>query len=195
MCHIVSINRLFRRFQLVEKVRFLFCASCDSTHKIEFAQQIHKNRGRVPRFLYKGRKNVSGGRGFSSAFDRKRGFDREAARKTIVFRQPPTVFSDGFYFFAARDGRMYPSFFCHKMQKTTPKGGLLTDFDFICYNRNGQVHIAVRPSFLSRCLRQEGGGANAEKGISAFRMCSNPAVHLLYKSAMTARLNPERSSK
>ena len=74
--------------QLVEKVRFLFCASCDSTHKIEFAQQIHKNRGRVPRFLYKGRKNVSGGRGFSSAFDRKRGFDREAARKTIVFRQP-----------------------------------------------------------------------------------------------------------
>ena len=33
--------------QLVEKVRFLFCASCDSTHKIEFAQQIHKNRGVV----------------------------------------------------------------------------------------------------------------------------------------------------
>jgi hypothetical protein len=31
---------------------------------------------------------VSGGRGFSSAFDRKRGFDREDARKTIVFRQP-----------------------------------------------------------------------------------------------------------
>ena len=78
--------------QLVEKVRFLFCASCDSTHKIEFAQQIHKNRGRVPRFLYKGRKNVSGGRGFSSAFDRKRGFDREAARKTIVFRQPQKPF-------------------------------------------------------------------------------------------------------
>ena len=128
------------------KVGFLFCASCDSTHKIEFAQQIHKNRGRIPRFLYKGRKNVSGGRGFSSAFDRKRGFDREAARKTIVFRQPPTVFSDGFYFFAVRDGRMYPSFFCHKMQKTAPKGGLLTDFDFICYNRDGQVHIAVRPS-------------------------------------------------
>ena len=94
---------IYCSFQLVEKVRFLFCASCDSTHKIEFAQQIHKNRGRgpdhpllplcgnspcVPRFLYKGRKNVSGGRGFSSAFDRKRGFDREAARKTIVFRQP-----------------------------------------------------------------------------------------------------------
>ena len=96
-------NPVKDRGQLVEKVRFLFCASCDSTHKIEFAQQIHKNRGRgpdhpllplcgnspcVPRFLYKGRKNVSGGRGFSSAFDRKRGFDREAARKTIVFRQP-----------------------------------------------------------------------------------------------------------
>ena len=89
---------------------------------------------------------------------------------------------------------MYPSFFCHEMQKTALKGGLLTDFDCICYNRNGQVHIAVRPSFLSRCLRQEGGGANAEKGISAFRMCSNPAVHLLYKSAMTARLTHERSS-
>ena len=83
-----NTNPRQRRGQLVEKVRFLFCASCDSTHKIEFAQQIHKNRGRVPRFLYKGRKNVSGGRGFSSAFDRKRGFDREAARKTIVFRQP-----------------------------------------------------------------------------------------------------------
>ena len=82
--------------QLVEKVRFLFCASCDSTHKIEFAQQIHKNRGRVPRFLYKGRKNVSGGRGFSSAFDRKRGFDREAARKTIVFRQPHPPSKTGF---------------------------------------------------------------------------------------------------
>ena len=90
-------------FQSVKKVRLAYCVSCDSTHKIEFAQQIHKNRGRgpdhpllplcgnspcVPRFLYKGRKNVSGGRGFSSAFDRKRGFDREAARKTLVFRQP-----------------------------------------------------------------------------------------------------------
>ena len=27
-------------------------------------------------------------RDFSSKFDRKRGFDREAARKTVVFRQP-----------------------------------------------------------------------------------------------------------
>ena len=31
------------------------------------------------------------GRGFSSEFDRKRGFDREAARKTLVFRQPPVI--------------------------------------------------------------------------------------------------------
>ena len=50
------------------------------------------------------------------------------------------------FIFAVRDGLMYPSFFCHKMQKTAPKGGLLTNFDCICYNRNGQVHIAVRPS-------------------------------------------------
>ena len=78
-------NPVKDRGQLVEKVRFLFCASCDSTHKIEFAQQIHKNRGRVPRFLYKGRKNVSGGRGFSSRFARKRGFEREAVRKTKFF--------------------------------------------------------------------------------------------------------------
>ena len=40
-----NTNPRQRRGQLVEKVRFLFCASCDSTHKIEFAQQIHKNRG------------------------------------------------------------------------------------------------------------------------------------------------------
>ena len=42
-------------------------APCGSTHSIEFAQQIHKFRGRVPRNLYKGRKNVPAGRGFSSA--------------------------------------------------------------------------------------------------------------------------------
>ena len=52
-------NPVKDRGQLVEKVRFLFCASCDSTHKIEFAQQIHKNRGRVPRFLYFKREKVS----------------------------------------------------------------------------------------------------------------------------------------
>ncbi|WP_207727235.1 hypothetical protein, partial [Butyricicoccus faecihominis] len=41
--------------------------------------------GRVPDFLYKGRKNVPAGRGFSSVFARKRGFEREAARKTKFF--------------------------------------------------------------------------------------------------------------
>ena len=78
----------FVLFSLSKKQHFDSCASCGSTHKIEFAEQIHKFREHVSRNLYKGRKNVSGGRGFSSAFDRKRGFDREAARKTIVFRQP-----------------------------------------------------------------------------------------------------------
>jgi hypothetical protein len=61
------------------------------THKIEFAEQIHKFREHVSRNLYKGRKNVPARRGFSSEFDRKRGFDREAARKTLVFRQPPVI--------------------------------------------------------------------------------------------------------
>jgi hypothetical protein len=44
--------------------------------------------------------------------------------------------------------------------------------------------------FLSRRLRQEGGGACSEKGFSTFDMCSHPAVHFLYKSAMTAWLAP-----
>ena len=71
-----------------KKYYFNFYASCGSTHKIEFAEQIHKFREHVSRNLYKGRKNVPVRRGFSSKFDRKRGFDREAARKTLVFRQP-----------------------------------------------------------------------------------------------------------
>lgn len=75
-------------FQSVKKQNFDSCASCGSTHKIEFAEQIHKFREHVSRNLYKGRKNVSAGRGFSSRFARKRGFEREAARKTLVFRQP-----------------------------------------------------------------------------------------------------------
>jgi hypothetical protein len=74
--------------QLVEKAIFDFYTSCGSTHSIEFALQIHKFREHVSRNLYKGRKNVPVGRGFSSVFARKRGFEREAARKTIVFRQP-----------------------------------------------------------------------------------------------------------
>ena len=72
-------------FQLVEKVIFDFYASCGSTHSIEFALQIHKFREHVSRNLYKGRKNVSAGRGFSSRFARKRGFEREAVRKTKFF--------------------------------------------------------------------------------------------------------------
>ena len=52
--------------QLVEKAIFDFYASCGSTHSIEFALQIHKFREHVSRNLYKGRKNVSVGRGFSS---------------------------------------------------------------------------------------------------------------------------------
>ena len=75
-------------FGLSKKQHFDSYASCGSTHKIEFAEQIHKFREHVSRNLYKGRKNVPVRRGFSSKFDRKRGFDREAARKTLVFRQP-----------------------------------------------------------------------------------------------------------
>ena len=86
--------------QLVEKAIFDFYASCGSTHSIEFALQIHKFREHGPghpllplcgnspcvsRNLYKGRKNVSAGRGFSSRFARKRGFEREAVRKTKFF--------------------------------------------------------------------------------------------------------------
>ena len=86
--------------QLVEKAIFDFYASCGSTHSIEFALQIHKFREHGPghsllplcgnspcvsRNLYKGRKNVSVGRGFSSRFARKRGFEREAVRKTKFF--------------------------------------------------------------------------------------------------------------
>ena len=73
------------RFSLSKKYYFNFYASCGSTHKIEFAEQIHKFREHVSRNLYKGRKNVPVGRGFSSVFARKRGFEREAVRKTKFF--------------------------------------------------------------------------------------------------------------
>ena len=46
------------RLLSVKKVRLAFCVSCGSTHKIEFAKQIHKVREHVSRNLYKGRKNV-----------------------------------------------------------------------------------------------------------------------------------------
>ncbi len=63
----------FRGFSLSKKYYFNFYASCGSTHKIEFAEQIHKFRERGPghpllplcgnspcvsRNLYRGRKNV-----------------------------------------------------------------------------------------------------------------------------------------
>ena len=86
------------RFSLSKKYYFNFYASCGSTHKIEFAKQIHTFREHVSRNLYKGRKNVPVGRGFSSVFARKRGFEREAARKTIVFRQPQASQWDAFRF-------------------------------------------------------------------------------------------------
>ena len=86
------------RFSLSIKSIYRFYLSCGSTHKIEFAQLIHNSRGRVPRELYKGRKNVPVGRGFSSVFARKRGFEREAARKTFVFRQPQASQWDAFRF-------------------------------------------------------------------------------------------------
>ena len=85
---------------LSKKAIFDFYASCGSTHSIEFALQIHKFREHGPghpllplcgnspcvsRNLYKGRKNVSAGRGFSSRFARKRSFEREAVRKTKFF--------------------------------------------------------------------------------------------------------------
>ena len=101
-----------------KKQHFDSCASCGSTHKIEFAKQIHKFREHGPdhpllplcgnspcvsRNLYKGRKNVPVGRGFSSVFARKRGFEREAARKTIVFRQPQGSGNTPFFFVPAFD--------------------------------------------------------------------------------------------
>ena len=104
-------------FILSKKLHFDSFASCGSTHKIEFAEQIHKFREHGPdhpllplcgnspcvsRNLYKGRKNVPARRVFSSEFDRKRGFDREAARKTLVFRQPQTAFTGGFSVFQAQ---------------------------------------------------------------------------------------------
>ena len=105
--------------QLVEKAIFDFYASCGSTHSIEFALQIHKFREHGPdhpllplcgnspcvsRNLYKGRKNVSGGRGFSSRFARKRGFEREAVRKTKFFdslrRTTVRLLAQSFLYFA-----------------------------------------------------------------------------------------------
>ena len=109
----------FRGFSLSKKYYFNFYASCGSTHKIEFAKQIHKFREHGPdhpllplcgnspcvsRNLYKGRKNVSAGRGFSSRFARKRGFEREAVRKTKFFdslrRTTVRLLAQSFLYFA-----------------------------------------------------------------------------------------------
>ena len=78
-------TKRFVLWRLSKKYYYNFYASCGSTHKIEFAKQIHKFREHVSRNLYKGRKNVSAGRDFSSRFARKRGFEREAVRKTKFF--------------------------------------------------------------------------------------------------------------
>ena len=59
-------TKRFVLWRLSKKYYYNFYASCDSTHKIEFAKQIHKFREHVSRNLYKGRKNVPVGRGFSS---------------------------------------------------------------------------------------------------------------------------------
>ena len=77
-------------------------------------------------------------------------------------------------------------------QKTAPKGGSLTGFDCVWYDADGRCYFWRSDHlFLSRSLRQEGGGACAEKGFSAFYVCSHPAVHFLYKSALTARVDSE----
>ena len=95
----------FRGFSLSKKYYFNIYASCGSTHKIEFAKQIHKFKGMVQTTLscryaaihlvYLGiytreEKMCPSGRGFSLEFARKRGFERETARKTLVFRQSQT---------------------------------------------------------------------------------------------------------
>ena len=113
----------FRGFSLSKKYYFNFYASCGSTHKIEFAKQIHKFREHGPdhpllplcgnspcvsRNLYKGRKNVPVGRGFSSVFARKRGFEREAARKTLVFRQPQRTSCGKSFFHAGMENGKCP---------------------------------------------------------------------------------------
>ena len=59
-------NRFRGSLSLSKKPHSTLSDSCGSTHKVEFAQQIHKFREHVSRNLYKGRKNVPAGRGFSS---------------------------------------------------------------------------------------------------------------------------------
>ena len=68
----------------------------------------------------------------------------------------------------------------------------MTDFGAIWYNALRDSYIlAVRPSFPSRSLRQEGGSVNAEESIPAFCMRSDFAVRFVHKSALTARVGSE----
>ena len=61
-----------------QKYHFNFTLRAGSTHKIEFAEQIHKFRACISEFI-QGRNVLAGC--FSSVFARKRGFEREDARK------------------------------------------------------------------------------------------------------------------
>ena len=74
-------------FSLSKKYYFNFYASCGSTHKIEFAKQIHKKSGRVPDFLYKGRKNVPVRARFFFSIRSKAWFRARGCSKNEVFRQ------------------------------------------------------------------------------------------------------------
>ncbi len=78
-----------RGVSLSKKQHFNSCALCGSTHKIEFAQQIHNSRGRVPRELYKGRKIVPvRARLFVVRIRLKAWFQSRGCSKNRVFRQP-----------------------------------------------------------------------------------------------------------
>ena len=74
------------RLLSVKKVRLAFCVSCGSTHKIEFAKQIHKFREHVSRNLYKGRKCARQGAVFlrfrSKAWFRARGCSENVSFST-----------------------------------------------------------------------------------------------------------------
>ena len=75
-------------FSLSKKYYFNFYASCGSTRKIEFAKQIHNKSGRVPDFLYKGRKNVPVRARFFFSIRSKAWFRARGCSKSEVFRQP-----------------------------------------------------------------------------------------------------------
>ena len=85
-CTKKSLSQSRKGFSLSKKQYSIFMLRASRyARSIEFALQIHKFREHVSRNFYKGRKNVSAGRGFSSRFARKRRFEREAVRKTKFF--------------------------------------------------------------------------------------------------------------